>query len=155
MSETLKFLTVAQIAKKSGATPDAIRYYCRVGLLRPGRDRHTRYKRFGDAEIRRLAFITKAKRLGFSVSEIAEIIRKSAIGQTPRPYVRTLVAERIASNDCELAQLRALQSRLKEAANRWAAMPDGTPDGDAVCHLVESFEASADRRARSAAERRT
>ena len=144
MSETLKLLTVAQIAKKSGATPDAIRHYCRLGLLRPKRDRHTGYKRFGDAEIKRLDFITKAKRLGFSLREVADIIRKSTAGQTPCPYVRTIVAERIAANDRELVQLRALQSRLKEAADRWATMPDGMPDGDAVCHLVESFEASAD-----------
>ena len=144
-------MTVAQVAKKTGATPDAIRHYCRLGLLRPKRDRHTGYKRFGDAEIKLVEFISKAKTLGFSLRQIAEIIRKSTAGQTPCPYVRTIVAERILTNDRALTQLRALQSRLKDAATRWAAMPDGIPDGDAVCHLIESFEVPHERRKRSAA----
>lgn len=133
-------MTVAQVAKKTGATPDAIRYYCRIGLLRPRRDRRSGYKRFAASDIQRLTFIAKAKRLGFTLREIAEIIRKSTTGQTPCPFVRAIVAERLVENDRNLAELASLQTRMKEAAAGWAKMPDGIPDGDAICHLIESFE---------------
>jgi len=37
-------MTVSDLAKKSGATPDAVRYYTRMGLLRPERDPINRYR---------------------------------------------------------------------------------------------------------------
>ena len=140
MPSRLDQMTVAQVAKKTGATPDAIRHYCRIGLLRPRRDRRSGYKQFNAADVQRLGFIGKAKRLGFTLREIAEIIRKGTAGHTPCPLVRAIVAERIEENDRDLTELNALQTRLKQAAAQWATMPDGIPDGNAICHLIESFE---------------
>lgn len=140
MPSRLDQLTVAQVAKKTGATPDAIRHYCRIGLLRPRRDRRSGYKQFNASDIQRLNFVSKAKRLGFTLREITEIIRKSTAGHTPCPFVRVIVAVRIVENDRNLAELNLLQIRLKQAAAEWATMPDGIPDGEAICHLIESFD---------------
>ena len=140
MSSRLDHMTVAQVAKKTGATPDAIRHYCRLGLLRPRRDRRSGYKQFNAADVRRLNFIWKAKRLNFTLREVAEIIRKSTAGHTPCPFVRSVVAERIVENDRDMAELHGLQTRLKKAAADWATLPDGVPDGEAICQLIESFD---------------
>ena len=132
-------MTVAQVAKKTGATPDAIRYYCRIGLLKPRRDRSSGYKRFGPVDLQRLSFIAKAKRLGFTLDEIAELIRRSTSGHTPCPLARSIIQERVRENDRNLADVLALHRRMKAAASQWEHLPDKIPDGDAICHLIESF----------------
>jgi len=33
-----------------------------------------------------------------------------------------------------------LQERMEQALRRWERMPDRSPSGDSVCHLIESFE---------------
>jgi len=38
----------------------------------------------------------------------------------------------------------ALQTRMEQALDQWAEMPDGVPDGHSVCHLIESFARSDD-----------
>lgn len=144
MSSRFDSMTVAQVAKKTGVTPDAIRHYCRISLLRPRRDRRSGYKQFTATDIQRLTFISKAKRLGFTLREVAEIIRTSMTGQTPCPFVRSIVAERLFENDRNLSEIRLLQARMKAAAAQWATMPDGIPDGDSICHLIESFADATD-----------
>lgn len=139
MAHPLESMTVAQVSRRTGATSDAIRYYCRIGLLRPRRDRRSGYKRFGAVDLQRLQFIAKAKRLGFTLAEIAEIIRRSTSGHAPCPVVRSIVTARVLENDRRLADVLALHKRMKTAAAEWERLPDKVPDGDAVCHLIESF----------------
>jgi len=37
-----------------------------------------------------------------------------------------------------------LQIRMEKALKKWRQMPDGIPDGDSVCHLIESIEGAED-----------
>lgn len=57
-------LTVIELANRSGATPHAVRYYTRLGLLRPKRNPDNGYRLYQPREIIWLRFIQQAKRLG-------------------------------------------------------------------------------------------
>lgn len=131
-------MTVNQFAKRAGVAPHVIRYYARIGLLKPRRS-GSGYKLFAAADAKRLHFIHRAKALGFTLDEIAAIFHESSHGKSPCPGVREIIQRRIDENRRALGELRALQRRMESAAAQWEEMPDGVPDGDTVCHLIESL----------------
>ena len=133
-------MTVSQFAKRAGVVPHVIRYYTRIGLLKPRRQSGSDYKLFTAADVKRLHFIQRAKALGFTLDEIAEIFHASSHGKSPCPRVREIIRRRVDENRRALSELTALQRRMEKAVAQWAEMPNGIPDGDTVCHLIESLE---------------
>ena len=131
-------MTVTELAKRAGVTPDVVRYYARIGLLKPSRRPDSGYKQFTETDAKRLQFIRRSQRLGFTLSEIAEIIHKSSKGKTPCPMVRDIIQLRIGEIGSQLDELIALHERMKRALKQWKKMPDGVPDGHAICYLIES-----------------
>lgn len=131
-------LTVSELSKAAQATPDAVRHYVRIGLLTPSRNPDNGYKLFGDNDIKKMKFIYRAKGLGFTLSDIQLIFDHSRMGQSPCPLVRDIIQQRINENRDRLAELNQLQQRMDEALEKWKLMPDGEPDGDAICYLIES-----------------
>jgi len=132
-------LTVTELANKSDTTIHAVRYYTRLGLLRPVRNPDNGYRLYQSREVGWLRFVQQAKNLGYTLSEIREIMHDSDKGQSPCPRVREILQNRIHENRQKLEALMALQTRMEQALDQWAVMPDGTPDGRSVCHLIESF----------------
>lgn len=130
-------LTVSEISKSSSVTADTIRHYIRIGLLNPKRNQHNGYKLFKVADINIVKFISQAKHLGFSLDNIGTILNHSHNGESPCPAVRQIIQHRIEANKLKLAELIRLQRRMEEALQKWNEMPDGVPDGHAICHLIE------------------
>ena len=85
-----------------------------------------------------LRFIRRAKRLGYTLADIAAILRESGKGKSPCPRVRDIIRRRIKENRKELDELATLQIRMEKALAKWEKMPNKVPDGESVCHLIES-----------------
>ncbi len=131
-------MTVAELARASGATTDAVRYYVRMGMLRPERDASNGYRRFGHADVVRVTFIRRAQLLGYRLDEIAELLSTSERGGSPCPRAREILARRVEENRAALEEAMALQQRIEDALATWQELPDGAPQGDSICHLIES-----------------
>jgi len=137
-------LTVTELANRSGATPHAVRYYTRMGLLRPERNPDNNYHLYKPRDVDGLRFIRQAKQLGYTLNEIKAIVHDADKGQSPCPRVRKILQQHIVENRRHLEELMALQTRMEKALLDWADKPDGVPDGHSVCHLIESFSATVD-----------
>jgi len=133
-------LKVSELSKAAQTTPDAVRHYVRIGLLKPSRDPVSGYKLFSDVDIKKTKFIRRAKGLGFTLRDIQTIFSHSNEQRPPCPAVRGIIRQRIDENRGRLAQLNSLQQRMDDALKKWKSMPDGEPDGDAICHLIESVD---------------
>lgn len=133
-------MKVSDVAKAAGVSPHAVRYYDQRGLLRPQRRPGNRYRAFETADVRRLKFIRSAQRLGFSLREIGTILYLSRQGKTPCPMVRSIMQQRIPDAARELKAVANLLRRMRAAARMWRRMPDGVPDGDSICSLIEAAE---------------
>ncbi len=131
-------LTVSGLSKAAQVTPDAIRHYVRVGLLFPSRDPENGYRMFSDSDLNRVRFIRHARGLGFTLHDIRIIFDHSNKGLSPCPEVRIIIQQRIEENGARLVELNALRARMDDALEKWKSMPDGEPDGDEICHLIES-----------------
>jgi len=133
-------LTVSELSKMTKITPDAIRHYVRIGLLTPARDPDNGYKLFCDNDIKKVKFICRAKGLGFTLRDIQTIFKHSHEGRSPCPVVRDIIRQRVDENRSRLAELNSLQHRMDDALGKWESMPDGEPNGEAICHLIESIK---------------
>lgn len=136
--QAMPSMTVAEIARRAGVTPHVVRYYTRIGLLKPGRGQENGYHLFTQQDLVCLRFARKAQHLGFRLSEIAEILDKASHGDSPCPQVRTIIRRRIEENRWRLDEMMALQKRMEHALVSWERLPDRLPDGHTLCHLIES-----------------
>ncbi len=136
-------MTVTELARQSGVTPDTVRHYTSKGLLQPERNPRNGYRLFCRDDVQRIEFIRRAQVLGFTLSEIKKILDEARRGVAPCPLVRQIIAERITENRDKIRQLIALQGRMEDALNRWQVMPDCPPDGSSICCLIEAIETEA------------
>lgn len=132
-------MTVSELARRAGVTADTVRYYTHSGLLVPRRDERNGYNFYSNNDLTRLVFIRKARLLGFSLGDVSDILKDSSHGRSTCPRVRNLMAQRLKEARHKLQDLKKLQVRMERATALWANMPDGIPDGKAVCHLIEAI----------------
>lgn len=131
-------LTVNETARAAGATPETVRYYTRIGLLRPARNVRNAYRLYDQHDVARLRFIRRAKMLGFTLRDIRAIFAAADAGDSPCPLVRNLIAKRFEETREELEAALALHRRMEDALQRWQTLPDRAPTGRSICHLIES-----------------
>lgn len=131
-------MQVKELSNQTGITCDAIRYYTRIGLLKPSRSESNGYNLYNKTDLVHLKFISCAKDLGFSLHEISDILNHAHHNTSPCPLVRETLANRIQDNRKKLDELIQLQTRMETALLKWNDMPDKLPDGHSVCHLIES-----------------
>lgn len=132
--------TVNELATRADAPAQVVRYYARIGLLKPKRQQENGYRLFGKQDAQRLRFIRMAKQLGFTLGEIKQITEHADHGESPCGEVRKIVQQRIRENRVKIDAMMNLQNRMERALEFWESMPDGIPDGHHVCHLIETFE---------------
>lgn len=101
---TREFLTVGAMARRSGVSERALRFYEAKGLLSPRREGPARL--YGPVETERLALILKAKRLGFTLLEIRDML--TAPGDPGRSGSLSL-----SRRQC-IEQIRHLEQRKSE-----------------------------------------
>jgi MerR family mercuric resistance operon transcriptional regulator len=75
MENNLENLTIGVFAKAAGVNVETIRFYQRKGLLPEPDKPYGSIRRYGEADVTRVRFVKSAQRLGFSLDEIAELLR--------------------------------------------------------------------------------
>ena len=75
MENHLKNLTIGVFASAAGVNVETIRFYQRKGLLPEPNKPYGSIRRYGEADVARVSFVKSAQRLGFSLDEIAELLR--------------------------------------------------------------------------------
>ncbi|SFB78634.1 MerR family transcriptional regulator, mercuric resistance operon regulatory protein [Marinospirillum celere] len=75
MSDRANSLTIGGLAKAAKVHIETIRYYQRRGLLQEPQRPPGGVRRYGDTDVRRLAFVKRAQQLGFSLDEVGDLLR--------------------------------------------------------------------------------
>jgi DNA-binding transcriptional MerR regulator len=109
-------LTIGELARDAGVNVETIRYYERRGLLpEPPRTR-AGYRLYGDDARWRLEFVCRAKQLGFTLTEIRDLLDASA--GTSVDDVLSAARRKLAEVDEKMAALAGLQDRLERLVER-------------------------------------
>lgn len=111
-------LTIGNVARQSGFSIDTIRFYEREGLLPEPERRPSGYRIYQPDILVRLRFIERAKGLGFSLEEIADLLRLSHDNHQGVKGVRERAShqlERISRRIAELTRVRNSLAHLVDA----------------------------------------
>ncbi|MEX2131574.1 MAG: MerR family transcriptional regulator [Pseudohongiellaceae bacterium] len=135
-------MRVSELAGILDVTPDTVRYYTRVGILRPQRNKRNGYKEYTSRDLSRLRFVISARHLGFSVGDIEQIVSVADKGRTPCPLVRRLIEQRLHETQRQFADTGALRKRMTASIKQWRNLPDKEPNGSSICYLIEGFNSS-------------
>lgn len=141
-SVATRSLTVTEFSRRVHAEPHLIRYYTKMGLLRPARTPGNGYKVFEQADISRFHFIRQAQSLGCTLVEIREILDQS---QQPEPdcgRIRNILHDRLVKNQQRLLELSQLQQRIQKALAFCELASENYSNEDLLRHLIECVGAT-------------
>jgi MerR family mercuric resistance operon transcriptional regulator len=111
-------LTIGRLATAAGVNLETVRYYERVGLM-PSPDRTPGGHRSYAPEHRaRLAFIRRARELGFSLNDIRTLLALAEPGRKSCAEVRAIASEHLHDVHAKIADLSRLAAVLDEAVIR-------------------------------------
>ncbi len=96
-------LTVGALAARFGLARSTLLYYDRLGLLRPAARSQAGYRRYGEAEVRRLELICTYRRAGLSLVAVARAL------EAPGEGLAAVLEARLAELDGEISRLREQQ----------------------------------------------
>ena len=104
-------MRIGQLAKRTGVSPDTLRFYERLDLL-DGHRRDNGYRDYPDSAIDRIEFIKLAQELGFTLAEIRSIAPMLTGGTLPVEQVQAFILDKLALIDQRIATLQTLRNRL-------------------------------------------
>lgn len=111
----MRELTIAGLAHAGGVDVETVRSYQRRGLLEtPERLDGIVVQRYGEQDVHRLRFIRSAQAVGFTLEQIAELIRLDVADGRTR--ARELARECITALDAKIAELKAVRDALSRLA---------------------------------------
>jgi MerR family transcriptional regulator, copper efflux regulator len=114
-------MRIGELAERTGASVQTVRYYERRGLL-PEPDRmRSGYRIYDESDLLRLRFILRAKDLGFTLSEIRELLDLRVDPSRTADDVRELAQEKIADVDARMRDLRRIRRVLGQLVEACAA----------------------------------
>ncbi len=118
-------MNIGDAARASGLPAKTIRYYEEIGLIRARRDGNG-YRAFGDADVHRLAFLNRARGLGFSIEDCRALLGLYADDSRASEDVKRLAAEHLGRIDARIAELQSLRATVAGLISACAG--DDRPD---------------------------
>lgn len=126
-------MNIGAAAEASGLPAKTIRYYEEIGLIRARRDGNG-YRAFDDADVHRLAFLHRARGLGFSIEDCRALLGLYADTSRASEDVKRLASEHLARVDARIAELQSLRATIAGLVKSCAG--DNRPDCPILADLA-------------------
>lgn len=130
-----KPLTIGKLASRAGVGVETVRFYERQGLLAEPDRRASGYRLYDEGVVARLRFIRRAKELGFTLKEIAELLALRHDPAATRSDVRGKVrakAEDIEAKVRDLLRIKGVLLGLEETCHG-----DGPADDCPILRAID------------------
>ena len=128
-------MNISEAARQSGLTAKQIRDYEKQGLLAPAARSEAGYRRYGAGDLARLHFIRHARDVGFSLKQIATLLRLQEDPARHAGEVKRLTAQHIAALNAQTARLQKMVAELQ----RWHDTCHGEHQPD--CAILDGLQA--------------
>src|SRR6202046_5392893 len=122
----IREVNIGAAAVSSGVSAKMIRHYEAIGLLRPAERRANDYRDYGERDLHELRFIRRARRLGFSIPEIGELVAFGGDRRRPSREVKRIAEAHIGDLQSRVAEMQAMANTLRGLAA--ACHGDHRPD---------------------------
>lgn len=120
-------LTVAQTAEATGVTAHTLRYYERVGLIRPVARNEGNQRRYSTADVEWVAFLLRLRDTGMPIAQMREYADLRQLGDTTIEHrLRLLEAHQVAVRE----QITLLREHEKALAAKMRAYRSALTTGE-------------------------
>ncbi|WP_374377717.1 helix-turn-helix domain-containing protein [Dongia sp.] len=134
-----------EVAESTGCNIETVRFYEKIGLLLAPRRTESGHRIYDEQAVSRLAFILRARELGFSIEELRGLLDLVDGADYTCGEVRDLTLKHIEVIRHKIADLRKLERTMNQMVAKCA---DGTvPECPIVTALSEPRKASRSHRA--------
>jgi Cu(I)-responsive transcriptional regulator len=118
-------MNVGNAAERSGLPAKTIRYYEEIGLIHPARS-HNGYRNYSGDDIHRLAFLRRARGLGFSIEDCRHLMALYEDRSRASQDVRRIAAAHVEAIEEKLRELQSMRATLQRLIH--ACHGDDRPD---------------------------
>lgn len=118
-------MNISEVGERAGLPPKTIRYYEEIGLIRPLRGPNG-YRRFRESDLHKLAFIGRARGLGFSIEDCRALLALYEDQGRASADVKALAGRHLDEIAAKIEELRDMQATLSSLVQACAG--DARPD---------------------------
>lgn len=127
-------MNIGRAADASGVNAKMIRHYESIGLIPKASRSGSGYRVYGEADVRVLAFVRRARSLGFSMAEIKKLVGLWRNRSRASADVKALAQAHIRSLERKIQELEAMRDALAHLARNCRG--DRRPE----CPILDSLE---------------
>ncbi|MGW4378663.1 MerR family transcriptional regulator [Kitasatospora sp. NPDC004531] len=135
---------ISEVSAASGLSAHTLRWYERIGLLDPVDRSHAGQRRYSDADLARLAFLTKLRLTGMPVADMVRYVELVRDGNSTRADRRQLLVDHRAEVRQRLADLHATLAVIDRKIELYGEPP--AADGDDGTTLTRACSPTEDRK---------
>ena len=128
-------MTIAGLARTASVNVETIRFYQQKGLLRLPTKPVRGYRYYDTGDVSRLRFIKAAKQIGFTLEEIAQLLKLDDGAHCAE--AREIAEIKLVDVKNRIANLKRIQATLTKHVQHCLAS-----NGDVSCPLIESLQDS-------------
>jgi MerR family copper efflux transcriptional regulator len=125
-------MNIGDVAARSGLPPKTIRYYEEIGLVKPPRSENG-YRSFREQELHKLAFLGRARALGFSIEDCRTLLQLYEDETRTSAEVKVIARSHLQEIDRKIEGLKEMRDTLSHLVKACAG--DNRPD----CPILESL----------------
>lgn len=129
-------MNISQAADASGLSAKMIRHYEKIGLLQGIHRSASGYRLYSGEDLHRLRFIHQARRLGFSLEQIRELLSLWGDHRRSSREVKALAIQHLEDLDTRIQELQAMRQIISTLAD--TCHGDDRPD----CPILDNLAAS-------------
>jgi len=137
-SSVSKALRSGAVAKAAGVSPDTIRHYERIGVLPRAARTEAGYRVYPASAVERVLVVQRALRIGFTLAELAEVLKARDAGGAPCQRVYQLACEKLKGIEADIEALGRTRLYLRKVLIDWERRMQRTAPGE-KSHLLHSL----------------
>ena len=126
-------MNIGDVAARSRVPAKTIRYYESVGLIAAARRTANGYRTYGDVDVQTLRFVRRARSLGFSIEDVADLLALWSDKSRASADVRAVALRQVDRVEDKIRELDSIRRTLLDLIARCHG--DERPD----CPILEDF----------------
>ena len=112
-------LSSGELARRAGVSRDTLRHYERKGVLPRPLRAHNTYRQYPPEALQRVQLVRRALSVGFTLDELAKVLKVRDAGGAPCEEVRRLAAQKLLNVQDQLRGLTELRDDLQKTLRDW------------------------------------
>ena len=133
-----KTLYSGALAKAAGVSPDTIRYYEKIGVLPKATRTESGYRVYPASAVERVLVVQRALRIGFTLAELAEVLKARDAGGAPCRRVYQLAQEKLKGIEADIEALKLTRRYVQKVLADWEQRTQSAGPGQ-QSHLLYSL----------------